>query len=135
MIRIFNHYMHRPSLVSALIDAVVVMAAIFAAVLLQAGPGGDVVPVAGTRGFSLAAGILCINAATGFYEVKSNRSYAELFVRAAVALALALPLTYLAFSLMPAGFGNRSAMQLVAMAGVAAVILHRGYETATSAAQ
>ncbi len=135
MIRIFSHYMHRTSLLRALVDALMVMAAVFVAVLSQAGAAGNVFPVAGARGLSVAAGIFVINAMTGFYETRPSRSSAESFLRAVVALALALPLTYAVSSLLPDGFVDRAAMQIAAMAGVAAVILHRSYSTAYSAAQ
>jgi sugar transferase (PEP-CTERM system associated) len=135
MIRIFNHYVHRDSMLRALFDAGVVMAAVFAGVLLQAGTADRVVPIAGTHGVSVAAGIFFINAATGFYETQTNRSFMESCLRAAVALALALPLTYAIFSLLPAGLENRSIAQLAAMAGVAAVIMRRVYVAHAGAAQ
>lgn len=136
MVRIFNHYMHRASVVRALFDAAVVILAVFGAVLLAAGAGGDLVPLASTHGVSLAAGIFFINSASGFYEAGRNRSYGELLLRSVVAVALALPLTWLVFLLLPHGFGgHRGLAQTAAMVGVAAVILHRGYATASAAAR
>jgi sugar transferase (PEP-CTERM system associated) len=134
MIRIINDHMHQTRLLRAFFDAGVVMASVFAAVLIQAGTFHHAFPLAGTHGVSLAAGIFFINAATGFYEPSNNRSWVESCVRAALALALALPLTYAIFSLLPAGFGNRTVVQLAAMAGVTAVILRRSYLTHASAA-
>jgi sugar transferase (PEP-CTERM system associated) len=46
-----------------------------------------------------------------------------------VALVVVLPLTYLAFSLVPADMPHRDAIRLAAMAGVAAVVLRRLYVT------
>jgi sugar transferase (PEP-CTERM system associated) len=135
MSRIINHHVHQASLLRGLFDAGVVMAAVFAAVLLQAGTAERVLPLAGTHGVSVAAGIFIINAATGFYETGNSRSLLESCLRAALALALALPLTYAVFWLLPAGFGNRSAVQLAAMAGVAAVILRRVYLTHSAGSQ
>ena len=89
MIRIFNHYLHRASLFGALADALVVMAVVAAAVLLQTtGSGGALFSVAGARGGSLAAGIFVINSLTGFYEPRPLRSSTESLIRAAVALNL-----------------------------------------------
>ncbi len=135
MIRIFSHYMHRMSVLRALSDVFFVMVAVFVAVLAQSGAVGNAVPVAGSHGLSIAAGIFIINALTGFYEPRPMRSSAESLLRAGLALALALPLTWAVFSLLPDGFGSRTVVQLAAMASVAAVILHRGYSSAHSAAR
>ncbi|MDP1902418.1 MAG: TIGR03013 family PEP-CTERM/XrtA system glycosyltransferase [Rubrivivax sp.] len=132
MIRFFSHFMHRTSVARALVDACVVMASVFAAVMAQSGAMGNVVPVAGTHGVSVAAGILFINAATGFYAAKNTRTFGESLLRATLALALALPLTYAVFSLWPYEFANRGAVQLAAMASVAAVIVHRAYVAASA---
>jgi sugar transferase (PEP-CTERM system associated) len=133
MARSFNHFAQRTGLIRALLDAGFIMIAVFAAVMVQAGAVRGVLPMAGTHGLSLAAGILFINTATGFYEAKSSRTFGESFLRATLALALALPLTYAVFAFLPYGFGNRAAVQLAAMASVAAVILHRGYVNASAA--
>lgn len=134
MIRIFSHYLNRANVLRALADAGVVMVAVFVAVLAQATAGGDVIPVAGTRGISVAAGILFINTASGFYETAgATRSFGESVLRAGLALALAMPLTYAVVSLLPGGFGQVATVQIAAMAGVAAVIVRRSYEAAHSA--
>ncbi|MBU6256977.1 MAG: TIGR03013 family PEP-CTERM/XrtA system glycosyltransferase [Burkholderiales bacterium] len=136
MIRSVSHFVRRTGLGSALVDALVVMAAVIAAVLLRSGRIDDLVPVAGTRGFSLAAGIFFINTASGFYESSGHRrTLRQMLLRSAVALALALPLTYLVLSLMPGGIGQHMSVSIAAMIGVAAVIVHRGYEAASSAAR
>ncbi len=134
MIRIFNHYLLRASLFGALADALVVMAVVAAAVLLQTtSSGGALFSVAGARGGSLAAGIFVINSLTGFYEPRPLRSSTESLIRAAVALALALPLTYAVASFFPASLADPHTVQIAAMASVAAVILHRSYSAARAA--
>jgi lipopolysaccharide/colanic/teichoic acid biosynthesis glycosyltransferase len=92
-------------------------------------------PQAGSHGLTVAAGIFFVNTATGFYGTRADRSFFESFLRACISLAFALPLTYLILSLAAPGAANASLVQFAAMAGVAAVILHRGYEVASSAAK
>ena len=96
---------------------------------------GNLVKDAGSHGLTLAAGIFFVNTATGFYGTRANRSFPESFLRACISLAFALPLTYLILSLTAENMGNASVVRFAAMAGVAAVILHRGYEVAASAAK
>lgn len=134
MNRIFARYLHRHGLVSALIDSSLVGAAVVGLMLVLADPG-TLVRDAGSQGLTLAAGIFFVNTASGFYGTRSNRSFAETLLRACISLAFALPLTYLILSITAPQVANASVLRFAAMAGVAAVILHRGYEVATSAAK
>jgi hypothetical protein len=89
-------------------------------------------PVAGPQVLSLAAGLFVINTASGFYQTASHPSLSQSCARAALALLMALPLTYVIFSFLPEGVGNRGAITLAAMFGVAAVTLRRVYVTHTA---
>lgn len=134
MNRIFSRYLHRNGVQRALVDAGVIVLAMFALVLAIP-DAGTMIQDAGSHGLTLAAGIFFVNTATGFYGTRANRSFSESFLRACISLAFALPLTYLILSLTAQDLGNPSVVRFAAMAGVAAVILHRGYEVAASAAK
>lgn len=125
MIRIFNHYLHRATLARIGFDVAMIFLAIFGVVATQVESLRQLFPLAGTHAMSLAAGLFVINSASGFYEKSYNRSFSQTCARATLALLLALPLTYAVFSFLPDSFENRGAVQLAAMAGVAAVILRR----------
>ncbi|WP_204276997.1 hypothetical protein, partial [Escherichia coli] len=66
-----------------------------------------------------------INSATGFYQNVHNRSVTESCARALFGLLFGLPLAYGIFSLVPSNTSHRDLLTLVAMAAVAAVMVHR----------
>ena len=127
MIRVFNHYIHRVTLLRIFFDVSLVFLVIMGGVVVQGDSLQMAVPMASTHAASLAAGLFVINSASGFYEKSYNRSLSQSCARALFALLLALPLTYAIFSLLPAQFANREVAQFSAMVGVAAVILRRVY--------
>lgn len=77
----------------ALFDAGLVMVAVCCALLWQAGSLDHLVPVAGTHGVSLGAGLFFINAANGFYDSSQRPPVLQLLLRTALALGLALGLS------------------------------------------
>ena len=128
MVRIFNHYLHRRTLLQVFFDLGLIIFAVFAVVLSQGEGAGKIIPFAASHGLSLAGCMFVINSATGFYQHVHNRSVTESCARALLALLLALPLAYGIFSLLPANAAeNRQLMTFAAMAAVAAVLVHRVY--------
>jgi hypothetical protein len=128
MIRIFNHYLHRRTLLQILFDVGFVVLVVMLAVLAQVQDvPSRVVPLAMTHGFSLAAALFVINTGTGFYDQSHSRSLIQTCARAVLVLVLALPLAYAIFSLLPSEVASRDAIKLAAMFGVAAVVGHRVY--------
>jgi sugar transferase (PEP-CTERM system associated) len=128
MIRIFNHYMHRQTLARMLSDIGFVMLAMLLVFITLSG-SFSLWPMAGTQAVTIAAGMFVINTASGLYQKAPNFTINQAVARAAVALLLALPLTWLVFGLLPADLPNRDAMRMAGVAGVAAVILRRVYAT------
>ena len=132
MIRIFNHYMHRRTLLGILSDLgfiVVAMIVVFAA---TAGGIEGLLPLAAPQVLSLAAGMFVINTASGLYQPAPSFTPTQAAARAALALTLALPLTWLLFGLLPAELPSRDAIRAAAMVGVGVVILRRVYATASA---
>ncbi len=128
MIRIFSHYVHRATLGSIFFDAALVFFLILCALMLQAGGSlNEAMPLAGTHVVSLAACLFVINSASGLYEKSSATSFGQSCTRAAIALMVVLPLTYLIFALLPLDMASRGAVQLSALAGVTAVVMRRAY--------
>jgi sugar transferase (PEP-CTERM system associated) len=124
MIRVFHHYFRRQALLQVLFDLGFPVFALVGFGLIQAHAIDLVLPSAATHGLSLAAGLLVINAASGLYQPARGRSLSQSCARAALALLLALPLTYAIFSLLPSEFGG-PAMTWAAMICVTTVIVHR----------
>jgi sugar transferase (PEP-CTERM system associated) len=127
MIRIFNHYLHRQTLLQVFFDLGLIVFAVIAVVLSQGETGQTALPFAASHGLSLAGCMFVINSATGFYQHVHNRSITESCARALFGLLFGLPLAYVIFSLIPSDTSHRDLLTLVAMAAVAAVMVHRVY--------
>ena len=127
MIKIFNHYLHRQTLLRILSDTGLLVLVMLIAVASQGDSLGGLLPVAAPQAMSLAAGLFVINTATGFYQKSAKFTHVQVCARAALALVLLLPLSYLILGLLPADLDSREALRLAAMVGVSAVVLRRGY--------
>lgn len=127
MFHIFSHYVSRQSVLRVAFDIAFIILSMLAAFAVLVGRLDLMVPKAGTHVLSLAAGMFVINTASGFYQQSSQFTLNQAFARAAVALLLALPLTYAIFSLLPLDISNRDVIKLTAMVGAAAVVLRRVY--------
>jgi len=127
MIRIFNHYLHKQTLLQVFFDLGLILFAVVAVVLSQGESAQTVIPFAASHGLSLAGCMFVINSATGFYQHVHNRSVTESCARALLAMMFGLPLAYAIFSFLPANTDHREMITLVAMAAVAAVMVHRVY--------
>jgi sugar transferase (PEP-CTERM system associated) len=129
MIRIFSHYMCRQSVQRVGFDLAFLLLAMLAAFVAFADRVDLTLPQAGAPALSVAAGLFVANTASGFYQRSNNFTLFQAFSRAALTLLVILPLTYLAFGLLPPALANREAIKYAAMFGVGAVVLRRLYVT------
>jgi len=129
MIRVFNHYLHRQTMLRVAFDLGFVLLAMVAALALLNDGVSAMTPVVGTQLAFMVAGVFVINTASGVYQASPNLTVSQAWARAVMALLFALPLTWGIFSLLPDTVENRGAITLVAMIGVAAVTLRRVYVT------
>jgi sugar transferase (PEP-CTERM system associated) len=125
MVRLFNHYFHAWTLRRVVFDFLLSLLALAGVVLAQADSLTLAIPMAGAQVVSLAAGLFLINSASGLYQRAQDWSVVESTLRAALALVLALLLTYQIFQVLPVGFGNLDAIRTSAMLVIAALILRR----------
>ena len=125
MVRLFNHYFHTWTLRRVVFDFLLSLLALAGVVLAQAESLTLAIPMAGAQVVSLAAGLFVINSASGLYQRAQDWSVVESTLRAALALVLALLLTYQIFQVLPVGFGNLDAIRTSAMLVIAALILRR----------
>lgn len=126
MICLFNHYCRRQTLLHVLSDVGMILFAFLGIYWLMV-PHEISYAVTATHGISLLGSLLVINTASGLYRPEHGRSMNQLCARAAVALVLALPAAYIAFSLSPADFANHEEMRWLMMVSVTGVIAHRVY--------
>jgi len=125
MIKIFNHYIHKRTVLQLLLD----FGLILGTVLLATGwHMPDVARAAGTAMPSavvLAVAALTINAALGFYQRVHNRTEAQSRARAVLSLCLILPLAYVILRVLPLGLEDQDFVALSVIGGVLLMLIHR----------
>lgn len=125
VVRLFNHYFHTWTVQRIAFDFLLSLLALAGVVLVQADSVVKALPSAAPQVLSLAAGLFMINGLSGLYQRVQEWSFVESTLRALVALALAVLLTYQIFALLPVGFGDSVAIRTSAMLVIAALILRR----------
>jgi sugar transferase (PEP-CTERM system associated) len=126
MIKLFNHYLHKQTLLQIFLDLGLVIAAVLAVVVWRGEDLTSVVALLGQASL-LSLGMLVINSALGFYQRIHNRSLNQSRARAMLSLVFAVPLTFAVFSLFPGSLASRENLAMAAMAGFVIVLLHRVY--------
>ena len=133
MIRLFDRYCGRQSLLQLVCDFALILGVFAVAYLFLAEHGAEhAVPA--THGFSVLAGLLFINTASGLYRPAGARSVHQWWIRAALAMAFALVLSYMAFDTLPPEFAQGEALRWLTMLCVAGVVAHRVYAAHADAA-
>jgi len=125
MIRLFNHYFHAWTVRRIFFDFLLSLLALAGVVMVQAESLRAAVPMAGAQVVGIAAGLFVINSASGLYQRVQDWSVIESALRAILALALAVLLTYQVFRFLPVGFGNVEVIRTSAVLVIAALILRR----------
>ncbi len=135
MIKIFNHYIHKRTVLQLLLDFGIVLSTI----LLATGwHMPDLVRAASSAMPSavlLGVAALTINAALGFYQRVHNRSLAQSRARAVLSLCLILPLAYLILRVLPLGLEDQDFVSLSVVGGLVLMLIHRvhvGHSSAQS---
>ena len=126
MLRLLSRFCDRQTLLQVVCDfaltgTVFIVAYLF---LLERG-AAHAVPA--THGLSLLAGMLCINTVSGLYRPGGGRSIHQWCARAAVAMVLALVLSYMVFDPLPPEFADGRSIRWLTMFCVAGVVAHRIY--------
>jgi sugar transferase (PEP-CTERM system associated) len=134
MIRIFNHYVPGAALRGMAFDLGIALLAALAMLSVQLGGLIEAVPLAGTYMVSFAGSLVVIGGLSGLYGTVSQTSFTRSLARALMVLAVALPVTFLVFSLVPNSFIDNGTVRFSMMAGVSALIFRRAYLTYASGA-
>jgi sugar transferase (PEP-CTERM system associated) len=127
VIKIFNHYFHKRTLLQVGFDFALVVATMIVAALSQVADPASV--STGVVGMSLllATGIVFINAGLGFYQRVRSHTLGQARARAMLALCLSLPLAYGVFRLSPVKLENGKVFGLALIASLVAMLIHRIY--------
>ncbi len=125
MIKIFNHYIHRRTLLQIFID----FGLVIGVVALSVGWHAQSVAVAVSAALPSAAVLgvmaLIINAALGFYQRVHNRSVAQSWARAALSLVLLLPVAYVVLRVFATGLNSREFVAMAVIGGLVLMLVHR----------
>ena len=127
MVKIFNHYFHKRTLLQIFFDLGLVVAAVVVSILSQVADPVSVSSMVVTMALLLAATIVVINAGLGFYQRVHSCTLGQTRARAVLALCLSLPLAYGIFRLSPLKLENERVFVLALVAAVVAMLLNRIY--------
>ena len=124
MIRLFDRYCGRQALWLLVCDFALTLGVLAVAYLIDRGAEGG---LPATQGFTVVAGLLLINTAAGLYRPAGGRSLKEWWIGAALAMAFALILSYVAFDAMPLELVGGETLRWLTMLCVGGVVAHRVY--------
>ena len=131
MIKIFNCYFHKRTLLHILLDLGLVMITVVVALLSQVEDVASkpVASIVATTAILFAVGIMIINSSLGLYDRVHSRTVSQTSARALLSLFLSLPLSYVIFRVSPVKLENGKVFMLALMAGLIVMLMHRVYAT------
>ena len=125
MIKIFNHYIHRRTLLQILLDLLLVVGAVIASVVWRATDPLAASSAALPSASVLAVLALVLNGALGFYQRVHNRSVAQSWARAVLFLVLIVPAAYFVLRVFSLGLRDQELLMLTVFGGLALMLVHR----------
>ena len=135
MIKIFNHYIHRRTILQLLLDFGLILATVLLATGWHMPDLSRAMSAALPSAVLLSIAALTINAALGFYQRVHNRSVAQSRARAVLSLCLILPMAYLILRVLPLGLEDQDFVALSVVGGLILMLGHRvhvGHSSAQS---
>jgi sugar transferase (PEP-CTERM system associated) len=129
VIKIFNHYFHKRTLLQIFFDLGLVVVTVMVSVLTQVPDLASVSSIVLITSLLLAAGIVVINAGLGFYQRIHRCTLWQTRARGVLSLCLSLPLAYGIFHFAPLRLHDARVFVLALVAGLALMLIHRIYVT------
>lgn len=129
MIKIFNHYFHKRTLLQICFDLGLVLATVVVAVLSQVADPASVSPSVVTTSLVLAIGIVVINGGLGFYQRVRSYTLGQARARAVLSLCLSVPLSYGIYRLSPLPLEDEKVFVLALLVALLVMLIHRIYVT------
>ncbi len=127
MIKIFNHYFHKRTLLRILLDLMLVIATLIIAIVRNISDLESVYLSVLIASLLLGFGIFVINTGLGFYQRTNGRTWLQAAARGSVSFFLSIPLVYGVFRLSPVKVENGKDFLLVLMLGIGIMLLNRVY--------
>ena len=125
MIKIFNHYIHRRTLLQILLDLLLVVGAVVASVVWRAVDPLVASSAALPSASVLAVLALVLNGALGFYQRVHNRSVTQSWARAVLFLVLIVPAAYFLLHVVALGVRDQELLMLTVLGGLVLMLVHR----------
>jgi len=135
LIKIFNHYIHRRTILQLLLDFGLILGTVVLAIGWHMPNLARAAFAALPSAVLLSIAALTINSALGFYQRVHNRSVAQSRARAVLSLCLILPLAYLILRVLPFGLGDQDFVAFSVVGGLVVMLMHRvhvGHSSAQS---
>jgi sugar transferase (PEP-CTERM system associated) len=127
VIKIFNHYFHKHTLLQIFFDLGLVVVTVVTSFLAQVADPLSASSMVVSISLLLATCILVINAGLGFYQRVHNLSLNQVRVRAVLSLCLSLPLAYGVFRISPLRPEDEKSFLLALLVAVVLMLIHRIY--------
>ncbi len=132
MIKIFNHYFHKRTLLKIFFDIGLIFLTVVVSVVLQVPDPASVSSAVLASSLTLAIGVLIINTSLGFYQRVHSRTLNQTRVRAVLSLGLSLSLAYGIFRGLSLKLEDQSAFVFSLVLAVILMVFHRIYVTHTT---
>ena len=129
MIKIFNHYFHKRTVLQIFFDLGLVIVAVVVSILSQVADPASVSSIVVTTASLFAVGVLIINAGLGFYQRVHVHTVAQTSARAVLSLCLSLALSYIIFRFSPVKLDDAKAFVLALVAAVVLMLANRVHVT------
>jgi len=127
VIKVFNHWFHRKTVAQVGIDLVFPVACVLLAALWIERSREFGLDKVAFYAVTFALTMTAINAWLGFYQRVHCRTRTETQARAVLSLYLAIPLAYVAFSMVSVAEVDRGFMLLSGLSALFATLVHRVY--------
>ena len=127
MIKIFNHYFHKLTLLQIFFDLGLMVGAVVVTVLTQVGDAtsAQISSNVVTKTLFFAIGVLIINSSLGLYDRAHSRTVPETSARAMLSLCLSLPLSFVILRLSPLHLDNERGFVLALVTATAVMLANR----------
>ena len=132
MVKIFNHYFHKRTLLQIFFDFGLVVATMVIAAMSQVTNTALVWSQMVTQLLILAFGVVVINAGLGFYQRSHSCTQRQSRARAALSLSLSVPLAYAIYHWSPFPLESQGVMLVTLMAVMGIMLANRVYATHVS---
>ena len=127
MIKIFNHYFHRHTLLQVGLDFGLVLVTVVLVILSQVTDPASVSSSVVSMSLVLAVGIVVINVSLGFYQRVRSYTLAQARARVLLSLCLSLPLAYGIYLLTPLQLGDEKVFLMALLLALLVMLMHRIY--------